>query len=79
MPTWEELLKNRKLIPSLKNSGDMLKCIEVVKAKHPNAHIETVIDGASLWHLMEDGKELSNAHSSHYACWAEAREIQEKL
>lgn len=78
MPTWEELLKNRTVIPSVKNSGDMLKCVEIVKAAHPNAQIES-IEGGALWHLMEDGKELSNAYRSHYACWAEACAIQEAL
>lgn len=57
----------------------MLECVKVVKEKHPNAQIEPVAENALLWHLMEDGQELSNAHSSHYACWMEAREVQEKM
>jgi len=78
MPTWEELLKNRTVIPSVRNSGHTLECVRIVKEKHPNAQIESV-EGGALWHLMEDGKELSNTHRSHYACWIEARMIQEKV
>jgi hypothetical protein len=78
MPTWEELLKNRTVIPSVRNSGHMLECVRIVKERHPNARIVTVADGKQ-WQLAEDGKYLSNPRPSHYECWLEARMIQEQL
>lgn len=73
MPTWEELLKNRKPIPSLVNSAHLLECVKLVKEKYPTAVIEELDKG--WWRLVSDGVALSNKHNSHYACWSEAREL----
>jgi hypothetical protein len=75
--TWEELLKNRTLAPTLRHSGHMLECRAAVLAKFPNAKI--VEDGEDLWKLMDGDKDLSNPHNSHYACWSEARDIMEMM
>ena len=76
MPTWDELVKNRSKMPSLRHSGHMLECMRLVQAKHPEAQIAAVGD---KWKLVEMGVDLSNEHTSQYACWAEARKIMETL
>lgn len=73
--TWEELLKNRILAPTLRNSAHMMECRAAVLAKHLSADI--VEAGKNLWKVQVNGRDLSNAHSSHYACWSEARDIME--
>jgi len=73
MKTFEELLKNRKLVESARNSADMLECMKIVRAKYLTAEIQQV--SPNLWRLACDGEALSNPHNSHYACWMEAREI----
>jgi len=77
MTTWDELLKNRTLMPTLRSSAHMLKCSKAVLAKHPGAKI--VPAGKNLWKLEEEGQALSNAHTSHYACWAEAKKVMEQV
>ena len=71
MTTWEELLKGRTQIMPVVNSAHMLKCIEEVTAKWPDAKIEKT--GDQSWRLVSKDEALSNEHNSHYACWAEAR------
>jgi hypothetical protein len=73
MPTWEELLKNRKEIKSLRNSTHMLECMKIVTKKYQKAEI--VEDGKGQWRLVNGDEALSNSHDSHYACWMEAREV----
>jgi hypothetical protein len=73
MPTWDELIKGRTKISSLRNSVHMLKCIKQVLAVRPNAKIVSV--DKNSWKLQDGEQDLSNAHSSHYACYAEAAKI----
>jgi hypothetical protein len=68
--TWEELLKNRVPMQSLRSSAHMLECIEAVKARFPDAAAEEI--DKNSWHLMSGVQVLSNPH---YACWEEAREV----
>ena len=78
MTTWDELVKNRSKVPTLRNSTHMMKCIREVLAKHPEAKI---MGGSTpdLWKLVEMGTDLSGEHNSQYACWAEAWKIMEAL
>ena len=70
--TWEKLQSNKQEIPSLRNSGHMLQCIEIVKRKYPDAAIAE-IEPRKLWGLASGDVHLSSPHKSHYECWAEAR------
>ena len=74
MISWDDLLKGRTLITPVVNSANMLECVKFVKATFPNAAILEVKPGEQ-WMLASDGRSLSNPHNSHYACWAEAKEL----
>lgn len=73
MTSWAELLKNRRPMVSVSNSAHLLECVKEVRGKYPAAVIQEVTPGS--WRLMLDVQALSNEHNSHYACWAEAREV----
>lgn len=73
MPTWDELVKGRALVPTLRNSAHMMKCMREVRGARPNAQIVNV--DKTHWKLQDSEQDLSNAHISHYACWAEAAKI----
>ena len=71
--SWEEMLQKRTLIPSTINSLHMMECIRIVSEKYPRAEIHQT--GENSWRLLSEKVFMSNPHNSHYACWAEAREI----
>jgi hypothetical protein len=76
MTSWPDLLKERVPLRTRRNSAHMLECIAAVRVKYPNARI--VDAGKNLWKLQADTGDLSNAHNSHYDCWAEARALMER-
>ena len=55
----------------------MLECVKIVKEKFPTAQIQSF--DKNLWVLVGGSGPLSNPHSSHYECWAEARMIMEQV
>lgn len=75
--TWDELIKNRTKVPSLRHSAHMVQMRKAVLAKYPNAKL--VGAGADLWKLRDATQDLSNAHNSHYACWFEAYRLMQQV
>lgn len=77
MMTWDELIKNRAEVPSLRHSAHMMKMRKAVLKKYPGTKL--VGAGADLWKLREGNQDLSNAHNSHYACWFEAYRLMKQV
>ena len=73
--TWEELIAQRvPLNPSLRHSGHLLECIEIVKRKFSEADV--IADGSS-YKIVTPLGDVTNSHSCHYDCWLEARQLVE--
>jgi hypothetical protein len=76
MTTWDELLKNRIPMPSMRNSAHMLKLRAAVLARYSDAQL--VEAGPGMWKLVWSGQDISNPHTSHYECWIEAYKLMER-
>lgn len=67
---WDELLKNRRVQQSSRNSGMMMDNINRVLEVVPNAQIKHI--GGGKWKLFDGSQAISNMHGGHYDCWREA-------